>query len=157
MDTGTVVKGVLLAIGLAAMAAPALAEGPDDRFQPASRPARTHTTHASRTPKTDASPSPVTAALQWIATKASAAGTAMTSQPASTTEQRATERHGRHRVTARAEPEPRETPPRESALREATPTRSLAPPETRAVAARIVEPEPVEEPPSDTSAHHSRG
>lgn len=162
MGTGTVMKGLLLALSLAAVAAPALAESSDDRFQPGHRPARAHATHTSRTPKNDASPSPVSAALQWIATKASAAGTALTSQPASTPEQRATERRGRHRVTARAEPEPRETAPRETApreraLHEATPTRSLAPPpETRALATRIVEPEPVEEPPHDTTVH-SRG
>ena len=179
MGTGTVIKGLLLAVSLAAVTASALAESSDDRFQPGHRPARPHTTHASRTPKSDASASPVTSALQWIAAKASAAGTALTSQPAQDTAH-----HGRHRVTARGEPAPTEAAPQQTMLREPAPpaaerhgrhrvtsriaaapaetapqdvTGSIAPIETRAVATRIVEPEPLEERPSDTSARHSRG
>jgi rare lipoprotein A len=179
-------KGLLLALGLAAMAAaPALAENPDDRFQPANRPARAHPGHTARAQKSEpASPSPVTTALQWIAAKASGAGTALTTQPAPDTAHHGrhraiaraepapaetapqqttlrepappvTERHGRHRVTARIEPA--EIAPLDTTLREAAPTRSLAPVETRAVAARAVEPEPLDEPPHETSARQSRG
>jgi rare lipoprotein A (peptidoglycan hydrolase) len=180
-------KGVLVALGLAAMAVPTLAQSSDDRFQPTKRAATARTARTSHAPKGEAAPSPVSSALQWIAAKANAAGTALTSQPAQDTA-----RHGRHRITARTEPAPAEAAPQQAtlrepvqpaterrgrrhrvtarieavpaettsqdiALREPAPSRSIAPVETRAFATRTVEPEPVEESPRDASARHSRG